>query len=164
MITMLTLLSKQTNASAITNLDCFHICRTQRLLSNQATTLWEHIQQTLMVSFTLTAAVDNIEIGLDYTPELITLPPEFQLPDGISFGRNAGLFVLFWILNDFERQNQRHYSLIRRVTNDFSVRARCNYKRKKCICLVGGNEGTVTLLKTSHYLLTINGLLLEVEV
>ncbi|MEK9751511.1 MAG: hypothetical protein VW236_08175, partial [Flavobacteriaceae bacterium] len=38
-------------------------------------------------NFTLLDAVGEIEVGLNYTPTLTTLPPEFQLQDGISFGQ-----------------------------------------------------------------------------
>ena len=114
---------------------------------------------------TLTEAVDSVEIGLDFTPELTTLPPEFQLPDGISVGQKRRIVRAVLDLNEALNVKTRGTTLlIRRVTDDFSLEPVAVTSRKEVYLLGWSSEGTVTITQDQPLPLTINGILLEVEV
>jgi hypothetical protein len=114
---------------------------------------------------TLTEAVSSVEIGLDFTPELTTLPPEFQLPDGISVGQKRRIVRAVLDLNEALNVKTRGTTLlIRRVTDDFSLEPVAVTSRKEVYLLGWSSEGTVTITQDQPLPLTINGILLEVEV
>ena len=114
---------------------------------------------------TLTDAVTSVEIGLNYTPELTTLPPEFQLQDGISVGQKRRVVRAVLDLNEtLDVKTKGTSILIRRVTDDFSQEPTSITERKEVYLLGWGKEGTVTITQDQPLPLTINGLLLEVEV
>ena len=114
---------------------------------------------------TLTDAVTSVEIGLNYTPELTTLPPEFQLQDGISVGQKRRVVRAVLDLNEtLDVKTKGTSILIRRVTDDFSLEPTPLTERKEVYLLGWGKEGTVTITQDQPLPLTINGLLLEVEV
>jgi hypothetical protein len=114
---------------------------------------------------TLTDAVTSVEIGLNYTPELTTLPPEFQLQDGISVGQKRRVVRAVLDLNEtLDVKTKGTSILIRRVTDDFSLEPTPITERKEVYLLGWGKEGTVTITQDQPLPLTINGLLLEVEV
>ena len=114
---------------------------------------------------TLTDAVTSVEIGLNYTPELTTLPPEFQLQDGISVGQKRRVVRAVLDLNEtLDVKTKGTSILIRRVTDDFSQDPTAITERKEVYLLGWGKEGTVTITQDQPLPLTINGLLLEVEV
>ena len=114
---------------------------------------------------TLTDAVTSVEIGLNYTPELTTLPPEFQLQDGISVGQKRRVVRAVLDLNEtLDVKTKGTSILIRRVTDDFSLEPTAITERKEVYLLGWGKEGTVTITQDQPLPLTINGLLLEVEV
>ncbi len=114
---------------------------------------------------TLTDAVTSVEIGLNYTPELTTLPPEFQLQDGISVGQKRRVVRAVLDLNEtLDVKTKGTSILIRRVTDDFSQEPTPVTERKEVYLLGWGKEGTVTITQDQPLPLTINGLLLEVEV
>ncbi len=114
---------------------------------------------------TLSEAVSSVEIGLDFTPELTTLPPEFQLPDGISVGQKRRIVRAVLDLNEALNVKTRGTTLlIRRVTDDFSLDPVAVTSRKEVYLLGWSSEGTVTITQDQPLPLTINGILLEVEV
>ena len=114
---------------------------------------------------TLTDAVTSVEIGLNFTPELTTLPPEFQLNDGISVGQKRRVVRAVLDLNEtLDVKTKGTNILIRRVTDDFSLEPTPLTERKEVYLLGWGKEGTVTITQDQPLPLTINGLLLEVEV
>jgi len=155
---------KDTDATAKTNWTVAHLPNTQVVVKSDNYAMGTYTTDA-SGNFTLTAAVDNIEVGLDYTPELVTLPPEFQLPDGISFGQKRRVVRAVIDLNETLNVKTKGTTLlIRRVTNNFANQPDPITGRKEVYLLGWGNEGTVTITQDQPLPITINGLLLEVEV
>ena len=114
---------------------------------------------------TLTEAVSEVEIGLNYTPTLTTLPPEFQLADGISVGQKRRVVRAVLDLNEsLNVKTKGTTMLIRRVTDDFSLEPTSVTERKEVYLLGWGKEGTVSITQDEPLPLTLNGVMLEVEV
>ena len=155
---------KDTDATAKTNWTVAHLPNTQVVVKSDNYAMGTYTTDA-SGNFTLSAAVDNIEVGLDYTPELVTLPPEFQLPDGISFGQKRRVVRAVIDLNETLNVKTKGTTLlIRRVTNNFANQPDPITGRKEVYLLGWGNEGTVTITQDQPLPITINGLLLEVEV
>lgn len=156
--------SKQTNATATTDWTVAHLPSTEVVVKSGNYSLGTYTTDS-SGDLTLTDAVDEVEIGLNYTPELTTLPPEFQLQDGISVGQKRRVVRVVLDLNESLNVKTRGTSiLIRRVTDDFSLEPTAVTERKEVYLLGWGKEGTVTITQDQPLPLTINGLLLEVEV
>ncbi|MBM93577.1 MAG: hypothetical protein CMF51_02350 [Legionellales bacterium] len=156
--------SKQTNASATTDWTVAHLPSTEVVVKSGNYSLGTYTTDS-SGDLTLTDAVDEVEIGLNYTPELTTLPPEFQLQDGISVGQKRRVVRAVLDLNESLNVKTKGTSiLIRRVTDDFSLEPTAVTERKEVYLLGWGKEGTVTITQDQPLPLTINGLLLEVEV
>ena len=116
-------------------------------------------------NITLTDAVTEVEIGINYTPTLTTLPPEFQLANGVSIGQKRRVVRVVLDLNEtLDVKTKGTNLLIRRVTDDFSVEPSAVTERKEVYLLGWGKEGTVTLTQDQPLPLTLNGLMLEVEI
>tara|TARA_R100000654_G_scaffold5022_5_gene14486 strand:- start:7827 stop:9758 length:1932 start_codon:yes stop_codon:yes gene_type:complete len=114
---------------------------------------------------TLTEAVSEVEIGLNYTPTLTTLAPEFQLADGISVGQKRRVVRAVLDLNEtLNVKTKGTTMLIRRVTDDFSLQPDSVTERKEIYMLGWGKEGTVSITQDEPLPLTLNGVMLEVEV
>ena len=155
---------KDTDATAKTNWTVAHLPNTTVVVKSDNYSMGTYTTDA-SGNFTLTAAVDNIEVGLSYTPQLVTLPPEFQLPDGISFGQKRRVVRAVLDLNEtLNVQTKGTTLLIRRVTNNFANQPDPVTGRKEVYLLGWGNEGTVTITQDEPLPITINGLLLEVEV
>ena len=156
--------SKQTNATATTDWTVAHLPSTEVVVKSGNYSLGTYTTDS-SGDLTLTDAVDEDEIGLNYTPELTTLPPEFQLQDGISVGQKRRVVRAVLDLNESLNVKTKGTSiLIRRVTDDFSLEPTAVTERKEVYLLGWGKEGTVTITQDQPLPLTINGLLLEVEV
>ena len=156
--------SKQTNATATTDWTVAHLPSTEVVVKSGNYSLGTYTTDS-SGDLTLTDAVDEVEIGLNYTPELTTLPPEFQLQDGISVGQKRRVVRAVLDLNESLNVKTKGTSiLIRRVTDDFSLEPTAVTERKEVYLLGWGKEGTVTITQDQPLPLTINGLLLEVEV
>lgn len=116
-------------------------------------------------NITLSDAVTEVEIGINYTPTLTTLPPEFQLANGVSIGQKRRVVRVVLDLNEtLDVKTKGTNLLIRRVTDDFSVEPSAVTERKEVYLLGWGKEGTVTLTQDQPLPLTLNGLMLEVEI
>lgn len=116
-------------------------------------------------NFTLTDAVDEIEVGINYTPTLTTLPPEFQLQDGISFGQKRRIVRAVLDLNEtLDVKAKGTKVLIRRVTSNFANPPDAITSRKEVYFLGWSNEGTVTITQDEPLPIGLNGIMLEVEV
>ena len=110
-------------------------------------------------------AVSEIEVGLNYTPTLSTLPPEFQLQDGLSFGQKRRIVRAVIDLNEsLDVKTKGTKILIRRVTDNFANPPNPLTGRKEVYLLGWSNEGTVTVTQDEPLPIGINGLMLEVEV
>lgn len=155
---------KDTNSTAKTNWQIAHLPNTSVTVKSDNYAMGTYTTDS-SGNLTLTAAVDNVEIGLDYTPELVTLPPEFQLSDGISFGQKRRVVRAVIDLNETLNVKTKGTTLlIRRVTNNFANQPDPVTGRKEVYLLGWSNEGTVTITQDEPLPITINGLLLEVEV
>ena len=176
------------NGSTFTSLEImdndYHVDCSQKYTSGSPTKNWtiSHLPNTEVVvksdnysmgtyttdgsgNLTLTEEVTSVEIGLNFTPELTTLPPEFQLPDGISVGQKRRIVRAVLDLNETLNVKTRGTTLlIRRVTDDFSLQPVPITTRKEVYLLGWSSEGTVTITQDQPLPLTINGVLLEVEV
>ncbi|HAW80214.1 MAG TPA: hypothetical protein DCX27_11215 [Balneola sp.] len=116
-------------------------------------------------NITLNSAVDEVEIGINYTPTLTTLPPEFQLQDGISFGQKRRIVRAVLDLNEtLDVKAKGTKVLIRRVTSNFANQPDAITARKEIYFLGWSNEGTVTVTQDEPLPIGLNGILLEVEV
>lgn len=116
-------------------------------------------------NLTLTEAVSSVEIGINYTPTMTTLPPEFNLEDGISVGQKRRIVRAVLDLNEaLSVKTKGTNILIRRVTDDFSLEPSPITQRKEVYLLGWSSEGTVTITQDQPLPLTLNGILLEVEV
>jgi hypothetical protein len=116
-------------------------------------------------NLTLNAAVSEVEIGINYIPVLTTLPPEFQLQDGISFGQKRRIVRAVLDLNetlDVKAKGTR--VIIRRVTSSFANPPDAITARKEIYFLGWSNDGTVTVTQDEPLPIGLNGILLEVEV
>ena len=183
-----TIVERTINGATLTSLELmdnsYHVDCAAKYTSGSATKNWtiSHLPNTEIVvksgnysmgtyttngsgQLTLTEAVTSVEIGLDFTPELTTLPPEFQLPDGISVGQKRRIVRAVLDLNEALNVKTRGTTLlIRRVTDDFSLEPVAVTSRKEVYLLGWSSEGTVTITQDQPLPLTINGILLEVEV
>ena len=153
-------------------------------LSGSASTTWQvaHLPNTAVVvksgnyslgtfttdgsgNLTLNDSVTSVEIGLSYTPTVTTLPPEYQLADGVSVGQKRR--IVRAVLDLFETLDVKAKGtkiLIRNVTEDFSQEPTPVTARKEVYMLGWGNEGTVTITQDEPLPFSLNGILLEVEV
>ena len=116
-------------------------------------------------NLTLNSAVDEVEIGINYTPTLTTLPPEFQLQDGISFGQKRRIVRAVLDLNEtLDVKAKGTKVIIRRVTSNFANPPDAITARKEIYFLGWSNDGTVTVTQDEPLPIGLNGIMLEVEV
>ena len=114
---------------------------------------------------TLDQAVTSVEIGLAYTPEITTLPPEMQLPDGISVGQKRRIVrAVLDLVSTLNVKAGGTRILLRSVTDDFSQEPSAITQRKEVYLLGWSKEGRVTVTQEEPLPMTLNGILLEVEV
>lgn len=114
---------------------------------------------------TLGEAVTSVEIGLAYTPEITTLPPEMQLPDGISVGQKRRVVrAVLDLVSTLNVKAGGTRILLRSVTDDFSQEPTSLTQRKEVYLLGWSKEGRITVTQEEPLPMTLNGILLEVEV
>jgi hypothetical protein len=156
--------SKQTSGSATASWTVSHLPNTEVYVKSGNYSLGAYTTDG-SGNLTLTDAVTDVEIGLNYTPTLTTLPPEFQLANGVSMGQKRRVVRVVLDLNEtLDVKTKGTNLLIRRVTDDFSLEPSAVTQRKEVYLLGWGNEGTVTLTQDQPLPLTLNGLMLEVEI
>lgn len=184
---MYSVVERTINGSTITSLELFDNTYHTDMgakLSGSASTTWQvaHLPNTAVVvksgnyslgtfttdgsgNLTLNDSVTSVEIGLSYTPTVTTLPPEYQLADGVSVGQKRR--IVRAVLDLFETLDVKAKGtkiLIRNVTEDFSQEPTPVTARKEVYMLGWGNEGTVTITQDEPLPFSLNGILLEVEV
>jgi len=116
-------------------------------------------------NITLNDDVTEVEIGINYTPVMTTLPVEFQLQDGISVGQKRRVVRALLDLNEsLNVQVQGSNILIRRVNANFALQPDPITEKKEVYLLGWGREGTVTISQDQPLPLSINGVLVEVEI
>lgn len=114
---------------------------------------------------TLTDSVTSVEIGLEYTPEITTLPPEMQLPDGVTVGQKRRIVrAVLDLVSTLNVKAGGTRILLRSVTDDFSLEPTATTQRKEVFLLGWSKEGRVTITQEEPLPMTLNGVLLEVEV
>ena len=156
--------SKQTSGSATASWTVSHLPNTEVYVKSGNYSLGAYTTDG-SGNLTLTDAVTDVEIGVNYTPTLTTLPPEFQLANGVSMGQKRRVVRVVLDLNEtLDVKTKGTNLLIRRVTDDFSLEPSAITQRKEVYLLGWGNEGTVTLTQDQPLPLTLNGLMLEVEI
>ena len=155
---------KYTNASETTDWTISHLPNTEVVVKSGNYAMGTYTTDA-SGDLTLTEAVDEVEIGLNYTPEMVTLPPEFQLADGFTIGQKRRVVRAVLDLNETLNVQTRGTNVqIRRVTDDLSLEPTPISERKEVYLLGWGKEGTVKVTQDQPLPLTINGLMLEVEV
>ncbi len=155
---------KLTNGSPTTSWTIGHLPNTEVVVKSGNYSLGTYTTNGSGV-ITVSDAVSSVEIGLNYTPTLTTLPPEFQLQDGISVGQKRRVVRVVMDLNESLNVKAKGTNLlIRRVTDDFSLEPSSVTERKELYLLGWGKEGTVTITQDEPLPLTLNGVMLEVEV
>lgn len=156
--------SKQTSGSATKNWTVAHLPNTEVVVKSGNYSLGTYTTDS-SGNLTLTDAVTSVEIGINYTPTMTTLPPEFTLQDGISVGQKRRIVRAVLDLNEtLDVKTKGTSVLIRRVTDDFSLEPSPLSTRKEIYLLGWSSEGTVTVTQDQPLPLTLNGILLEVEV
>tara|TARA_B100001093_G_scaffold256379_1_gene245185 strand:- start:6092 stop:8023 length:1932 start_codon:yes stop_codon:yes gene_type:complete len=155
---------KLTNGSPTTSWTIAHLPNTEVVVKSGNYSLGTYTTNGSGV-ITVSDAVSSVEVGLNYTPTLTTLPPEFTLQDGISVGQKRRVVRVVMDLNEsLNIQAKGTNLLIRRVTDDFSLEPSSVTERKELYLLGWGKEGTVTITQDQPLPLTLNGVMLEVEV
>lgn len=116
-------------------------------------------------NLTLTTTCKEVEIGINYTPKLVTLPPEFQLQDGVSVGQKRRIVRAVLDLNNtLNIKAKGNKVLIRAVNSNFANPPDPITERKEIYLLGWSKDGTVEITSDEPLLLTLNGILLEVEI
>lgn len=155
---------KATNASDTTDWTAAHLPDTEVVVKSGNYSMGTYTTDS-SGDLTLTSAVDEVEIGLSYTPTMTTLPPEFQLNDGVSIGQKRRIVRAVLDLNETLNVKTKGTTiLIRRVTDDFSLETTPITQRKEVYLLGWSSEGTVTITQDQPLDINLNGLMLEVEV
>ncbi|OUU63404.1 MAG: hypothetical protein CBC24_09210 [Candidatus Pelagibacter sp. TMED64] len=153
-----------TNGSAITTWTASHLPNTAVYVKSGKYSLGTYTTNG-SGQITLTEAVTSVEIGLNFTPTIQTLPPEFQLDDGISVGQKRRIVRAVLDLNETLSVKAKNTNvLIRSVTEDFSNEPTALTTRKEIYFLGWSKDGKVTITQDQPLPLGINGILLEVEV
>ena len=153
-----------TNGSAITTWTASHLPNTAVYVKSGKYSLGTYTTNG-SGQITLTEAVTSVEIGLNFTPTIQTLPPEFQLDDGISVGQKRRIVRAVLDLNETLSVKAKNTNvLIRSVTEDFSNEPTALTTRKEIYFLGWSKDGKVTITQDQPLPLGINGILLEVEI
>ena len=184
---MYVVVERTINSSTITSLELldnsYHTDMGIKL-SGGASTTWQaaHLPSTAVVvksgnyslgtfttdgsgNVTLNDSVTSVEIGLAYTPVISTLPPEYQLDDGVSVGQKRRIVrAVLDLYQTLDVKAKGTKILIRNVTEDFSLEPTAVTARREVYMLGWGNEGTVTITQDEPLPFSLNGILLEVEV
>lgn len=114
---------------------------------------------------TLNDSVTSVEIGLAYSPLVTTLPPETQLEDGVTVGqRRRVVRAVLDLVTSLNVKAGGTKILIRSVTDDFSLEPSSITERKEVYLLGWSKLGRVDITQDEPLPLTLNGVLLEVEV
>ena len=182
-----TVVQRTINNATVTSLELFqndHYTDMAKQLSGSSSATWtvSHLPNTLVQVrsgnyslgtfttnssgvVTLDQAVTSVEIGLAYTPEITTLPPEMQLPDGVSVGQKRRIVrAVLDLVSTLNVKAGGTRILLRNVTDDFSQEPTALTQRKEVYLLGWSKEGRVTITQEEPLPMTLNGVLLEVEV
>ena len=153
-----------TNATAKTNWQAAHLPNTNVFVRNGNYSLGQYTTDATG-NLVLNTPVDNVEIGINYIPKLVTLPPEYQLQDGVSVGQKRrivrAVMDVFSTLNIVAKGNR---ILIRAVNSNFANAPDPITERKEIYLLGWSKDGTVEITSDEPLQMTLNGILLEVEI
>lgn len=108
---------------------------------------------------------DNISVGLNFEPELTTLPPEFQVAEGTVFGELKRIVrVVVSLAQTFAVEIRGTELILRNVTDDFSQSPKPVNGRFETYLLGWDRYGQLTIRQSVPLPMTINGLMVELEV
>jgi hypothetical protein len=156
--------SKYTSGTATTSWTVSHLPNTQVEVKSGNYALGTYITDA-SGNITVSSPVTEIEVGINYTPTMTTLPVEFQLQDGVSVGQKRRVVRVLLDLNEsLNVQVQGTNILIRRVNAVFANQPDPITEKKEVYLLGWGREGNVTISQDQPLPLSINGVLVEVEV
>jgi hypothetical protein len=106
-----------------------------------------------------------VELGLNFTPTLQTLPPEFQLEDGITVGDPRRVVkVILDLVSSLSVEVNGTELLVRQTTDDLSIAPEPITERKEFYIQGWDNKGQITITQETPLALTLNGALVEVEI
>lgn len=153
-----------TNATAKTNWTVAHLPNTDVYVRNGNYSLGQYTTDA-NGDINLTSAVTDVEIGVNYVPTLVTLPPEFQLQDGVSVGQKRRIVrAVLDVYSTLNIKAKGNKILIRAVNSNFANAPDPITERKEIYLLGWSKDGTVTITSDEPLLLSLNGILLEVEI
>lgn len=153
-----------TSGSATQNFTASHLPNTSVHVRSESYSLGSYTTNG-SGQVTLSEPVTSCEIGVNYTPEITTLPAEFQLNDGVTVGQKRRIVrAVLDLHNTLNVKTKGTTILIRSVTDDFSVAPQVFTGRKEVYLLGWSSEGTVTIKSEEPLQMTINGIMLEVEI
>jgi hypothetical protein len=156
--------SKYTSGTATTSWTVSHLPNTQVEVKSGNYALGTYTTDA-SGNITVSSPVTEIEVGINYTPTMTTLPVEFQLQDGVSVGQKRRVVRVLLDLNEsLNVQVQGTNILIRRVNAVFANQPDPITEKKEVYLLGWGREGNVTISQDQPLPLSINGVLVEVEV
>ena len=156
--------TKQTNSTAQKTWTVSHLPNTAVKIKSGNYSLGEFTTNS-SGQITLVDGVKEVEIGLSYTPEITTLPPETQLQDGITVGQKRRIVrTVLDIVSTLNVKAQGTKILVRSVTDDFSLEPQPITRREEVFMLGWNLLGRVTITQDEPLPLTLNGVMLEVEV
>jgi len=156
--------SQQTNGSPITTWTVSHLPNTQVQVKSGNYSLGTFTTNG-SGQITLNDAVSSVEIGLAFSPLVTTLPPETQLQDGVTVGQRRRIVrAVLDLVTTLNVKAGGTKILIRQVTDDFSQEPTTVTERKEVYLLGWGKLGRVDITQDEPLPLTLNGVMLEVEV
>lgn len=185
---MYCIVERTINSATVTSLELldnsYHLDMASQQTSGSPTTTWtvSHLPNTEVTvksgnyslgtfttngsgQLTLNDSVSSVEIGLPFSPLVTTLPPETQLQDGITVGqRRRVVRAVLDLVTTLDVKAGGTKILIRQVTDDFSQEPTAITERKEVYLLGWGKLGRVEIVQDEPLPLTLNGIMLEVEV
>lgn len=114
---------------------------------------------------TLTAGQTEIEVGLDFKPEITTLAPEENLEDGVTVGEKRRLVRAILDVKDTLSVKAGNTDIIKRnISDDLSTAPTPTTARKTVHLLGWTDEGTLEITQTDPVSFGLNGIVTEIEV
>ena len=116
-------------------------------------------------SITLPSAQTEIEVGLDFKPEITTLAPEENLEDGVTVGEKRRFVRAILDVKDTLSIKAGNTDIIKRnISDDLSTAPTPTTARKTVHLLGWTDEGTLEVTQTDPISFGLNGIVTEIEV
>ena len=114
---------------------------------------------------TLTSGQTEIEVGIDFKPDVTTLAPEENLEDGVTVGEKRRLVRAILDVKDTLSIKAGNTDIIKRNISDDLTTAPTPTTARKTVHLLGWtDEGTLEITQTDPISFGLNGIVTEIEV